>query len=233
MAKIGELYRLDGNWQGHRILTEDWIAQSTQHYSNGVTDPDVFSDEFSGYGYQWWTTKIINTQGREFDMYYADGYGRQYIFVVPEFNAVIVSTADNYIYDGPGMGTVMRENLLSAFNPNDDDFIPISNNHNGSWYFPEHDGQGINFEIINQGNNFVIYATSGGVFVNSQPIEVIEWGQGTLTVFDCISGHFTFESNTDNVDEDVSGEFPLSRLTASTGDCLNNNKSKQTRHELR
>jgi CubicO group peptidase (beta-lactamase class C family) len=255
MAKIGELYRLGGSWQGHRLLSEEWITQSVISYSNGTTDADVFEDEYSGYGYQWWTSQLVDTLGRAFNMYYANGFGRQYILVIPEMNTVIVSTADDYTYEGPGIGTVMRENLLLAFANDANNHPPLTNDHNGSWYFPEHDGQGINFEVINDGNrvvgywytydveggkqrwftfqgdiingvaNFNLYSTSGGVFVDPQAVDVKVWGQGTLSINDCFTGLFTFRSNPEEVTEDVSGEFPLSRLTVSTGNCLNTTKS--------
>ncbi len=34
MAKIGELYRLNGMWQNNRLISEDWINQSVQKYSD-------------------------------------------------------------------------------------------------------------------------------------------------------------------------------------------------------
>lgn len=257
MAKFGELYRLGGMWQNSRLLSEQWVDESIVRYSDNQSDPDVFVNSHQGYGYQWWITQITGANDRSVDIYYANGYGGQFIFVIPQYDAVIVTTANDFFYNGPNIGTVLRENLLLAFNTEQELIIPVSTDHNGSWYFPEHDGQGINFEVINDGNNvagywytydpiggkqrwftlqgeiiggkaiFTIYATTGGVFVDSQPIEIIEWGHGTLVIFDCLTGHFTFESNGENVDETISGEFPLSRITASTGACLTNNKSEQ------
>ena len=254
MAKIGELYLKNGIWQGNRLLSEDWINASIQQYSNNQSDPDVFATSFQGYGYQWWITRVTDTSNRSADMFYASGYGGQFIFIIPQYEAVIVTTADDYFYEGPNIGTVLRENLLLAFNGTGSSTVPLTTDYNGSWYFPEHNGQGINFEVINQGNNiagfwytyesdsgkqrwfslqgdiiegiakFTIYSTSGGVFVGSQPAEIVEWGQGTLEVFNCQNGHFTFSSE-QNINESVSGEFPLSRITASTGSCINNNKT--------
>lgn len=256
LAKIGELYRLNGIWQNNRLLSEDWINKSVQRYSDGQSDPDVFS-EYGGYGYQWWITQITDANDRPTDMYYANGYGGQFIFVIPQYDAVIVTTANDFFYNGPNIGSVLQENLLLAFNTTEGTTIPMTTDHNGSWYFPEHNGQGINFEVLNGGNkiagfwytydseggkqrwftlqgdiidgvaNFNIYSTSGGVFVNPQPAEVIQWGEGTIEIFDCLSGHFTFISNDENSNENISDEFPLTRITASVGSCLENNKSQQ------
>lgn len=256
MAKIGELYRLGGVWQNTRLLSEQWVNQATVRYSDNQSDPDVFNTH-QGYGHQWWITQITDANNRPTDMYYANGYAGQFIFVIPQYDAVIVTTALDYSYSGPNIGTVLRDNLLLAFNAEHEYAIPLSADFNGSWYFPDHDGQGINFEVTNNGSNFVgywytydttggnqrwftlqgeiidgkanftIYSTSGGVFVDAQPIDVIEWGHGTLEVHDCHNGHFTFASDNENVDETLIGDFPLSRLTISTGTCLNNNKSQQ------
>ncbi|WP_154224459.1 serine hydrolase domain-containing protein [Marinicella rhabdoformis] len=251
MAKIGELFRLGGVWEGQRLLTQEWINQSITTYSNGNTDPDTFSTSESGYGYQWWVTEFIDKTGRKHHSYYANGYGRQYIFVFPESDTIIVSTADDYNRDGPGMGTLLRQQILPAI-ITANDFVDISNDLNGSWYDPEMAGQGINIEIINGGQNlwgfwytfnesgteqqwftmqgqvqgdtatFDIISTEGGLFLNNQSPTISKWGTGTVQFKDCFSGKFTFESN----GAELSGEIPLTRLTAA-GACDPNNKESQ------
>lgn len=248
MAKIGELYRQGGQWQGQRLLSQDWIDQSVQKYSDGNTDGDIFNDEFSGYGYQWWSLRFVDDAAQSTDVYYADGYGRQYIMVLPELNATIVTTADDYDYSGPGIGTVMREQLLLAFDRGDT-AVTITNDHNGSWHWPENPGQGIDFQVLNDNTTligfwytyeptggaqrwftfqgtvqdtaaqFTIYTTTGGQFVEGQAPELMEWGTGQLTIHDCANGQFEFSSDLEN----VTGEIPLSRITASYGACLPDN----------
>lgn len=254
MAKIGELYRNDGMWEGNRLLSSDWITQSIKRYSDGNTDSDVFPDEFSGYGYQWWSLRFIDQLGHATDVYYADGYGRQFIMVMPELNTTIVSTADDYNYSGPGIGTALREHLLLAFERNDEVTINITNDLNGSWYWPENSGQGIDFQILDEGNTiagywytyeqeggaqrwfafqgnvnndlatFNIYTTSGGGFVAGEAPEITVWGVGSLLAYDCFTGLFRYESDS----EGISGEIPLTRLSASTGACLDNTNKKST-----
>ncbi len=260
MAKIGELYRLDGVWQGERLLEKDWIETSVQRYSDNTSDPDVFSSEHSGYGYQWWVLRFIDSLGRPADIFYANGYGRQFIMVIPAYNAVVVTTADDYNYDGPGIGTVMRENLLAAFKTSDDITVPITSDLNGSWYWPANSGQGISMEVLDDGSRFWGYwytyeaqggkqrwftmqgtiennlatfdiiTTDGGGFVESDPPEVTLWGTGSAEFYGCLTGLFKFESTSEN----VSGEIPLTRLTASSGSCLPSNKQlKQDRYGIR
>jgi CubicO group peptidase (beta-lactamase class C family) len=253
LAKFGELYRLNGVWQGERLLSADWIAQSVLRFSDGNTDPQVFSSEYSGYGYQWWVTRLTDDLNRSFDMYYANGFGRQYVFVIPSLNTVIVSTAADYATspDTPGIGTVLRESLLLAFALDDETPFPLTSDLNGSWYDPAHDGQGINFEVLNQGQtlvgywytydpegghqrwftmqgtitddvaSFTIYSTFGGGFLQPTEPNVMVWGTGTLRAHDCGSARMEFTSPVEN----RSAQIPLVRLTAASGACLLNQQN--------
>ena len=85
LARIGELYRNGGMWNGRRILSESWVRQSTQ--------PHVRVREGVGYGYSWW----INT-AREPAIYEAVGRGGQRVAVVPDKELVIV-------FNGGGVDT--------------------------------------------------------------------------------------------------------------------------------
>jgi len=85
LARIGELYRNGGIWNGRRILSESWVGQSTQ--------PHVRVRDGVGYGYSWW----INT-AREPAIYEAVGRGGQRVAVVPDKELVIV-------FNGGGVDT--------------------------------------------------------------------------------------------------------------------------------
>jgi CubicO group peptidase (beta-lactamase class C family) len=87
LAKIGELYRNGGIWNGRRIVSESWVRQSTR--------PHVRVREGVGYGYSWW----INT-AREPAIYEAVGRGGQRVAVVPDKELVIV-------FNGGGVDTDM------------------------------------------------------------------------------------------------------------------------------
>jgi CubicO group peptidase (beta-lactamase class C family) len=75
MAKLGYVYLNDGIWQGERIVSVDWIRNSTQAYA---TTPWS-----SGYGYQWWFANY-RAGLRTLDSFYADGWGGQRIVVFPD-----------------------------------------------------------------------------------------------------------------------------------------------------
>jgi CubicO group peptidase (beta-lactamase class C family) len=78
MAKLGLLYLNNGTWDGHEILTEEYVTQATSS--------KVYAQPEFNYGYQWW---IDPTR----DLYSARGSEGQYIFVSPEYNIVVAITA--------------------------------------------------------------------------------------------------------------------------------------------
>ncbi|MEW6982460.1 serine hydrolase domain-containing protein [Colwelliaceae bacterium 6471] len=86
MAKFGQLYLNKGNWNGEQVISQAWIDESTQRYVDSGT---------WGYGYQWWMT-TFNVLGTEINTFYADGFGGQYIFVLPDLDAVVVFNGRAY-----------------------------------------------------------------------------------------------------------------------------------------
>ena len=84
MMKLGELFLREGNWQGTRVLSADWVrASTTAQVSTGHAVP--FGDD---YGYLWW---VGHGQGRDF--YFANGYAGQFILVAPALDLVVVATS--------------------------------------------------------------------------------------------------------------------------------------------
>jgi CubicO group peptidase (beta-lactamase class C family) len=78
MAKLGYLFLHNGQWDGRQVVSSAWVQAATQkHSGTGGT---------LGYGYQWW---IYDKYGA----YTALGRYGQTIFVVPDDNLVIVTTA--------------------------------------------------------------------------------------------------------------------------------------------
>ena len=81
LAKLGCLYTNDGIWEGQRIVSEEWIEQSTTKY--------ITTREDRGYGYLWHVYRRKHNDG-EFDCYYHTGSGGHILMVLPELNLVIV-----------------------------------------------------------------------------------------------------------------------------------------------
>lgn len=94
-AKLGELYRNGGVWQGKRIINEGWVRASTTIDSpiREAGKPIVADHAFDlGYGYQWWIPP-----GNKGD-YSAIGVLNQLVYVNPEKKATIVKLSANRRY---------------------------------------------------------------------------------------------------------------------------------------
>ena len=79
MAKLGHLYLHHGEWEGQQIVSASWVEEATKEHTQA-------EDEW-GYGYQWWTYPPLGA-------YAAWGLYGQTIFVIPESDLVVVTTAE-------------------------------------------------------------------------------------------------------------------------------------------
>lgn len=239
LARIGQMMLDGGVWQEQRIIDQAWIDASIATYSTPLTDPDVFAAPGQGYGYQWWILPMTDQLGRTFDMYYANGYGRQYIFVFPQADMVVAQLAADYTREGPGIGTALREHILPSITADPREFEPMTDRLNGSWYDPAAVGQGLNLEILEDRGEALAYwytfDTTGNPMwligqgpVDSAGVAQLEflivtggqlgvggepvlaaWGNGELSFSSCHQGRLLFTSPMAELD----GEISLSRLT--------------------
>lgn len=81
-GKLGLLYLHNGNWNGTQIFSESWAKYT-------ATPTKASSNE---YGAQFWTNTDGYLPDAPRDMYYADGYHGQRIFIIPSKELVIVRT---------------------------------------------------------------------------------------------------------------------------------------------
>jgi CubicO group peptidase (beta-lactamase class C family) len=100
-AKLGELYRNHGRWQGRQIVPEAWVAVSIRadapHLQPG--QPILADHPLDlGYGYQWW---LPAGESGEFS---AIGIYNQLVYVDPARAVTIVKLSAN-----PAYGTSMDE----------------------------------------------------------------------------------------------------------------------------
>jgi CubicO group peptidase (beta-lactamase class C family) len=92
MAKFGLLYLSGGSWNGRQIVSSAWVDASKE-----MSIPLVGYRTLYGYGYQFWLGRLpYGDDGVEY--YLAAGWGGQYIYVISEFDMVVVFTAGGY-YD--------------------------------------------------------------------------------------------------------------------------------------
>jgi len=82
-ARIGQLVLNGGRWRGKQIIPEWYLKEATIPVSE-LIDKELQKPN-SRYGYQWWYLNYKN-----YHIKYARGILGQYIFVIPELNAVIV-----------------------------------------------------------------------------------------------------------------------------------------------
>lgn len=94
MAKMGQFILQKGNWQGKQLLSEKWFEDASSakvaSLPAGVTPEQLTEqnrngDWVQGYGYQMWRCRP--------DTFRADGANGQFIIMIPDKDAVIVTTA--------------------------------------------------------------------------------------------------------------------------------------------
>jgi CubicO group peptidase (beta-lactamase class C family) len=82
LLKFGLLYLQQGQWNGEQILSQQWVTDATRsEVSNGAGE----SNWNAGYGFQFWRNQSTG--------YRADGSLGQFIFVLPDQDAVISVTS--------------------------------------------------------------------------------------------------------------------------------------------
>jgi CubicO group peptidase (beta-lactamase class C family) len=82
MVRFGEIYRNGGRHEGRQIVPESWIRES-------LTSRASARGRGEGYGYGWFLSEV-----RGYPMFYAWGYGGQFIFVIPALEMTVVTTSD-------------------------------------------------------------------------------------------------------------------------------------------
>ncbi len=108
MVEIGELYLRGGRVGGRQVLSESWIQASLKPRTQS---------RWSGrqYGYGWWIRTMAGHQ-----VYYAWGYGGQFIFLVPDLKMVVVATSSS----SPGQGR--RQHQRTLYDLIEHDLVPAA-----------------------------------------------------------------------------------------------------------
>lgn len=83
MAKIGQLILNGGVWNGYRIVSSEWVEESTMAHAK------------EDYGYMWWRG-VSDLDSQRVESIVATGIGSQFIAIFPALDAVIVMTGNNY-----------------------------------------------------------------------------------------------------------------------------------------
>ncbi|NND15453.1 MAG: serine hydrolase, partial [Eudoraea sp.] len=82
MARFGLLFMADGRWKNKQLISQEWIDKAT---TPSVPNPN--------YGYMWWLNQKGNRywEGLPDTLFYAAGFGGNYIVVDQERKLVIVT----------------------------------------------------------------------------------------------------------------------------------------------
>jgi CubicO group peptidase (beta-lactamase class C family) len=106
------LYLNDGVFNGERILPEGWAQQT-------ITPTAV--NKQKNYGYQFWLNGFDENDlsKKEFpeapaDMFYADGYGGQRIYIIPSLQLVVVRVGLNKFDEHRFLKKLMKAFILQA-----------------------------------------------------------------------------------------------------------------------
>ncbi len=107
MVTIGELYLRGGALDGQRVVPESWVEASFTPRGRS---------RFSGrqYGYGWWIRELAGH-----DVFYAWGYGGQFIFIVPDLDLVVAMTSS------PEPGGERRGHLGALYAMVEEVIIPV------------------------------------------------------------------------------------------------------------
>lgn len=85
MVAIGNLYLNKGAIKNNQIIPSTWIEASTEIQITANNSIPFGPD----YGYLWWINHDL-----DYDLFFANGYGGQFIIVVPVQNLVLVATSE-------------------------------------------------------------------------------------------------------------------------------------------
>jgi CubicO group peptidase (beta-lactamase class C family) len=91
--KLGQLYLNGGTWNGKRLVSREWVTDSTRVHSTFTPRPPFDTDH--GYGYAW-HSRPLEHGGQIYRDYYAAGNGGQYVIVIPSLDLVVGITGGAY-----------------------------------------------------------------------------------------------------------------------------------------
>ncbi len=86
LARFGQAMLDGGVWDGTQVVPADWVDASFQHHQDAGME--------YGYGYLWWLWEPL-----EMTIPIAWGYGGQLVYVVPDYDIVMVVTTNTADYD--------------------------------------------------------------------------------------------------------------------------------------
>ena len=109
LARLGQLYLQGGRWNGEQVVPAEWVRRSTSRHADG------WPHRYGAYGYHWWLPPL--PPDTPWESFAAVGYGGQFLYVVPELDMLLVTTATleskGEEWDREAFG-VFRDEVFSA-----------------------------------------------------------------------------------------------------------------------
>jgi CubicO group peptidase (beta-lactamase class C family) len=117
VARIGQLYVNGGTWQGQRVVSADWVRESTRVQVHNVAHPSDNFSGYGGYGYGWWLIESDDSPA----FFVADLSG-QLLEVLPTHSLAVVVCSESVPGDSgvtPDAMTFLVNDVVGpAFSPN-------------------------------------------------------------------------------------------------------------------
>jgi len=103
LVKFGLLYLNDGKYGDQQVVSEFWVRESLTRRVRSWGDSGL-------YGYLWYIKKVGGL-----DVFYAAGYGGQYVFLIPDLEAVVVVTSTTMPNPTALVFDLLADDILPAF----------------------------------------------------------------------------------------------------------------------
>ena len=91
--KLGQLYLDGGLWNGKRIVSQNWVTESTSVHSQFSPTYSLGQKHQYGYG---WHIHDLKSGAKTYRIFAAEGNGGQFIIVVPDLDLVVGITGGAY-----------------------------------------------------------------------------------------------------------------------------------------
>jgi CubicO group peptidase (beta-lactamase class C family) len=91
--KLGQLYLDGGLWNGRRIVSKEWVDESTSVHSHFDAKYSLGQQHNYGYG---WHLHDLKRGPKTYRVFAAEGNGGQFVIVVPELDLVVGITGGSY-----------------------------------------------------------------------------------------------------------------------------------------
>lgn len=109
MSKFGLLYLNEGQRTDLQLVNKTWVDSSTSSHTEIVNNENLYFT----YGYLWWRNeRLALTNGSEIQVPYAVGHGGQYIFLIKDFDMIVVITSP---YENQNRTTLDVFDMISTY----------------------------------------------------------------------------------------------------------------------